>query len=133
MQSIWREQIKELSSALRQSGQLPGLAEISRIGDAYLSTLSDPRLAPNLIQEDVFCGMASDPLLSTLKCLVEYIERMAFKEGHQRGDRACMTKRSDGFAAFPIVKGDRKSALKAAHSNALCEAVERFSWATWWD
>lgn len=85
------------------------------------------------ISEAVTVGFARLPEIAILKALAEWLERIALREGAARGDRSCMTERSDGMAAFPVMLPNRKYAMRRARGNAFREAIERFAWSTWWD
>lgn len=82
------------------------------------------------ISESVAMGIDKDPNIALAKALTEFLERKLSKESADEVVR--LTKRSDGFAAFPVFDSVQNSMLMAA-KNALGEAVERYLWAKWWD
>lgn len=120
----------EFSANLKQRGRLPKNIELCNLQSGVMASVFEATPA-GIINESVFCGMDPDPATAVLKGLVEMIERQAYAEGHKHGLPFCQTKRSDGFAAFPI--GVFPNESKIARENALSEAVERFVWASWWD
>lgn len=114
---------------LKRQDQMPTRIDFSFVGDRYWCVVSDnPTDKISVINEDVYTGFSHQKEIALLKALSERTERYAFIEGHQNQDIACLTERSDGFAALPA--DFQKSDLRA---NALNEAVERFVWSTWWD
>lgn len=123
------ETLATLATALRESGALPRNMEMSQLGPVHMATAFDDP-GSEVISESVSVGMDTDSDLAALKALVEFVERRAFSEGAKKGHKACMTARSDGFAAFPLPS---KDARVRARENAFNEAVERFAWAQWWD
>jgi hypothetical protein len=76
-------------------------------------------------------GIDQDADIALLKALTEFCERRLSKISSDLATK--LTERSDGFAAFPILELSKSSAELRARENALAEAVERFTWATWWD
>ena len=86
----------------------------------------------SLISDRVFTGFDKDIDTAFSKAVSEMIERKSFSTGNKAKLQSCATKRSDGFAAFPI-SNDLKLAVYKARENALNEAIERYAWATWWD
>lgn len=122
--------IEKLSARLASDGKLPAQCNLSEIGPLKMAALFDELDPEAIIRDSVSCGMDVDEDLAILKALVERVERLAFLEGARRGDYACATARSDGFAAFPL---SHKAAVSMAREKALCEAVERYVWAKWWD
>jgi len=114
---------------LKQQNQMPARIDFSVVGDRYWCVVSDNSTdKQSVINEDVFTGFSEEKEIALLKALSERIERYSFIEGHKNKDVACSTERSDGFAALP--SSFSKNDLRA---NALHEAIERFTWATWWD
>ncbi len=118
------------TAKLKERGRLPKNIEASSLTSGTMASIYD---APpsNTISESVFCGIDPNPATAILKGLVEMIERQAFSEGYRNGLPYCQTKRSDGFAAFPV--GIVPNSSEIARENALCEAIERHVWASWWD
>lgn len=118
------------TAKLKESGRLPKNIELSSLTSGTMASIYD---APpsNAINESVFCGVDPNPATAILKGLVEMIERQAFSEGYRNGLPYCQTKRSDGFAAFPV--GIVTNSSEVARENALCESIERHVWASWWD
>lgn len=114
---------------LKRQNKMPARIDFSFVGDRYWCVVSDnPTDKLSVINEDVFTGFSQEKEIALLKALSERTERYAFIEGHKNKDVACITERSDGFAALPSTFS--KENLRA---NALNEAVERFVWSTWWD
>ena len=120
----------EFSAKLKQRDRLPKNIEVCNLQSGVMASVFET-VPAGIINESVFCGMDPDPATAVLKGLVEMIERQAYAEGHRQGLSSCQTKRSDGFAAFPI--GISQNEKQIARDNALSEAVERFVWASWWD
>lgn len=118
------------AAKLKERGRLPKHIEVSSLSSGVMASVFDS--APSsVINESVFCGIDPNPSTAVLKGLVEMIERQAFTEGYKQGLAYCQTIRSDGFAAFPI--GVTSQATAIARENGLCEAIERYVWASWWD
>lgn len=118
------------TAKLKEHGRLPKHIEVSSLSMGTMASVFDS--APSsIINESVFCGIDPTPSTAILKGLVEMIERQAFSEGYKSGLPYCQTARSDGFAAFPI--GVAPQAKAIARENGLCEAIERYVWASWWD
>lgn len=118
------------TAKLKERGRLPKNIEVSSLASGAMASIFD---APptNTINESVFCGIDPNPATAVLKGLVEMIERQAFAEGYKNGIAHCQTKRSDGFAAFPV--GIVPNSKVLARENAFSEAIERYVWASWWD
>lgn len=118
------------TSKLKEHGRLPKHIEVSSLSSGVMASVFNS--APSsVINESVFCGIDPNPSTAVLKGLVEMIERQAFTEGHKHGLVYCQTERSDGFAAFPMSVTSQATAI--ARENGLCEAIERYVWASWWD
>lgn len=118
------------TAKLKERGRLPKHIEVSSLSSGTMASIFDS--APSsVINESVFCGIDPNPATAILKGLVEMIERQAFSEGYKGGLAHCQTTRSDGFAAFPL--GVVPNANGIARENGLCEAIERYVWASWWD
>lgn len=118
------------TAKLKERGRLPKHIEVSSLSSGTMASIFDS--APSsVINESVFCGIDPTPATAILKGLVEMIERLAFSEGYKGGLAHCQTARSDGFAAFPL--GIVPDANGIARENGLCEAIERYVWASWWD
>jgi hypothetical protein len=94
--------------------------------------MTDREIDP-IIGEWVTTGYSASPELSMLKALSEQVEREAFRSGKRLNLKSCQTERSDGLAAFPVAFRTKLSARKQAKLRALSEALERFTWAHWWD
>ena len=119
-------------SNLKAREAMPKHMEIAKLRDFTLVSAYDEK-ASNMITESASLGMDTNPDLAVIKCLMEMIERKAFQEGHRQGLRACQTKRSDGFAAYPRAFSLNDNSHALARQKAYNEAVERYVWATWWD
>lgn len=115
---------------LKERQALPKNIEISELGPVVMASIFD-ELDSEIITESIYTGMDVDPDVAVLKGLVEMVERKAYIHGFEQKHQACLTERSDGFAAFPI-RGSTEAA-KIARTNAYNEAVERYVWAKWWD
>jgi hypothetical protein len=83
------------------------------------------------ISESVAMGIDKNPEIACFKALTEYLERRLSKESADPITR--LTKRTDGFAAYPVLNGNHTEARNLSRKNALFEAAERYLWATWWD
>lgn len=118
----------QLIQELRLRKLLPNFLEVSKVAgftivNAYLSRTSE------VISDKVFTGMAEGSNDALMKCLSEYVERLAVTEW-LRTHVECESHGSDGFAAFPRFMN---IAAERARENAFSEALERYVWATWWD
>lgn len=82
------------------------------------------------ISESVAMGIDRNPYVALAKSITEFLERKLSKESDDFVVK--LTERSDGFAAFPIYSNHQLSQMKA-RKNAFAEAVERLTWANWWD
>lgn len=122
--------LEDFVSDLKARQALPRNIEVSELGSTVMASVYDS-IESNVITESIFTGMDTDPARAVLKGLVEMVERKAFAEGVARGLRSCATERSDGFAAFP--RGISSRSADIAREHALHEAIERYTWATWWD
>ncbi len=103
--------------------------EISTLAGLNFVSAFDER-PTSVMSNDSTAGVDFDPSVAVTKALVEYFERKVFAEGVANGDPKCVRRHSDGVASFP--RSDAK-AHQFARQNALCEAIERFVWAKWWD
>lgn len=110
---------------------MPKTLEFSEVAGFHLVNSYD-KLNATVIHESVATGFNRNSDLAALKSLVEFFERRAFDEGFRRQDPACLTERSDGFAAYPVI-GDVNKGKEKARENAYAEAIERLAWANWWD
>lgn len=124
---------QSIMAALKAVSALPLKAEISEIGGLHLCALHSGLPESAVISESIFSGMDVDADLACLKALVECVERLALIDGARSKNPACMTERSDGFAAFPLETFGTETAMQIARRNALNEAIERYAWARWWD
>ncbi len=124
------EFLLSFTAKLKGCGRLPKHIEVSSLSSGVMASVFDSSPSP-VINESVFCGIDPNPATAILKGLVEMVERQAFIEGYKEGRAYCQTARSEGFAAFPTEAAPAASAI--ARENGLCEAIERYVWATWWD
>lgn len=114
---------------LKEQNSLPKRIDLSKIGDRYWCVVSDYDIdSISVINEDVTTGFSDEKEISVLKALSERAERKAFISGFQNLNPACLTERSDGFAAMPT-----SIEAKSVRQNALNEATERYVWSYWWD
>lgn len=114
---------------LKEQNSLPKRIDLSKIGDRYWCVVSDYDIdSISVINEDVTTGFSDEKEISVLKALSERAERKAFINGFQNLNPACLTERSDGFAAMPT-----SIEAKSVRQNALNEAIERYVWSYWWD
>lgn len=112
---------------LRKKGQAPNF-EFSLLGPFFMCTVSSGRPSIGAIDVDVTCGMSRFSDVALVKGLVEWVERVAVKESLNLQPTKSRT--SDGFAAFPTAVSLNNR--RRARSNALDEAIERFTWMEWW-
>ncbi|MGE4130979.1 MAG: hypothetical protein AB7F86_05040 [Bdellovibrionales bacterium] len=114
-------------------GDEPLNCDLATLGPLHYASLY-PKSTPAdaLIWAQTFSGMDLNRDLAILKALVERVERRAIEEGRSRGEASCTLPRSDGMAAFPTF-GVGPRAFELARRKAYSEAVERFTWASWWD
>ena len=126
------KRMKSIINQLRERDAMPKNVEMAELGHFTLVSAYNERKS-QIITESASMGMDTLPDLAITKCLVEMVERMAFKEGYKNGHITCQTKRSDGFAAYPKVFSLCDNSEAMARKNAYHEAVERYVWASWWD
>ena len=112
---------------------VPKHIQLTSVGDGYFASVYDDDVGAAAISDKVSIGFDRTLDLATLKGIVEWIERSAFRTGAEKALPGCHTPRSDGFAAFPVLSQTDIAGKSAARQNAYCEAVERYVWATWWD
>lgn len=124
--------VEALQSIIRRLKDLklaPAQIDHSKLGEFSIAN-AYREINSQIISGSVTTGFDRNLDLAVLKAVVEWTERQAFEHGFRTGQRACQTKRSDGFAAFPTSTADH---VQRARTNALAEATERFVWAYWWD
>lgn len=121
--------LRKLTSTLNSRNAMPEHTEVAQVGSLNLVNVYN-KLDSEIISNNGATGLDSSLATATLKALTEFFERNAFTEGAERHDEACLTERSDGFAAYPIESGNSKD---KARNNSLNEAIERYVWSTWWD
>ncbi len=121
--------LKHLTLSMKERGILPAKIDVANIGGIRLVN-SYNTVSNKIISDSITTGTDADISTATTKALTEFIERLAFIEGHHNGVTECQTERSDGFAAYPM---KLEGAKVKARQNALNEAIERFVWANWWD
>lgn len=115
---------------LGRRGCLPKHMDISSYCGRYWTVCYD-NPGSSVMNQNSFAGFSDSKEQSVLKALSEKIEREAFASGFNKNLASCLTDRSDGFAAMPIIS--ESDSFKMARDNALNEAIERYVWATWWD
>lgn len=125
--------VERISDLLLTEQMMPEICQLSTIGPLYSAALFNPQENAALIRESIYCGMDLDKEIAILKAFIEFVERMAFWEGQTSGQPSCQSQRSDGIAAFPVGAHGRRYAVEQSRKNALAEAIERYSWAKWWD
>src|SRR5262249_34043092 len=119
---------------LAERGSAPKNVQLTAAGGGYFASVFDEdEGGSSAISEGVSIGFDRTLDLATLKGVVEWLERIAFREGAASGLPGCQTARSDGFAAFPSFSNGALQSKNSARSHAYAEAVERYVWATWWD
>ncbi|MCB0361488.1 MAG: hypothetical protein KDD35_02125 [Bdellovibrionales bacterium] len=128
-----RTELRELITALANSDFHPGNIQMSRLGVTNYVTCE---MAPSesIISENYTCGMDINIFTATIKAIVEHVERKSLLYNRNNNKECSLVSRSDGLAAYPV---SSRSGIEYAHrkarDNALCEAVERYIWASWWD
>ena len=122
--------LEKIILALREREALPRHIEMASAAPYFFANIYD-ELNSQIISESVACGFDKTPEVAVLKGLSEFFEGKAFIEGQKVGLPCCQTKRSDGFAAFPLILDDNYKSN--ARKSSLFEATERFVWSTWWD
>lgn len=118
--------------SLKDKFQFIEKVEYSKISDFYWFNIIES-LENRLISDRTFTGFDTSPNIAFSKAVSEFIERKSFQNGYEKKLSSCLTKRSDGFAAYPLMKNDQASAKTKVREKALAEAIERYVWATWWD
>ncbi len=122
--------LEKIIQALKELKALPKNIEVASARPYFFANIYD-ELNSQIISESVACGFDKTPEVAVLKGLSEFFEGRAFIEGQKNGIACCQTKRSDGFAAFPLTLDENYKSL--ARKSALHEATERFVWSHWWD
>ncbi len=117
---------------LEKKGKSPLKISLAKHGGMFFSSVSDYSGIEFLDPSGGGAG-AETPNLALIKGLMEYVERKVFSENQFSGAKVYNTESIDGTASFPKVLCTKAWALKRAREAALCEAIERFSWATWWE
>jgi hypothetical protein len=115
---------------LKVNKVFPLSIEISKWNNWNLVSCFDQK-PDSYISDSVYMGIDKNLEIALFKALTEFCERTLSRESID--PVAKMTKRSDGFAAFPVLNSDFTMAKIEARGNALREATERFLWSTWWD
>jgi hypothetical protein len=115
---------------LQQRGLAPKEIKISE-WNAWTAVSCFDFVSSKYISESVSMGIDKDTEIALWKALTEFGERKLAKECPDLA--AKLTRRSDGFAAFPVKSVNRDEYLLRARENAHSEAIERFLWAHWWD
>ena len=124
--------LEQIVKRLKDDKVYPKKIDLAQKGNIYFSSIYNKANSP-IISDNVYCGVDTNPKLSLLKCFSEYIERLASYEGQKKGLPSCLYENSDGFAAYPKVVNLKKYSSRKARENAYFEALERYSWASWWD
>lgn len=123
-------QIEQIINDFKLSEKFPKHVDVTKLGSRYWVACYDNKNETIVMDDLSTAGFASDPKLALLKSLSEKVEREAFRSGHKKGIKACLTDRSDGFAAYPKFDSDADHKVR---ESALSEAIERFVWSSWWD
>lgn len=123
----------ELLGRLAERDFAPQNIQLTSVGGGFFASVFGDDVHDDAISENVSIGFAQTPELATLKGVVEWLERAAFREGAAANHPGCRTARSDGFAAFPLIGDSGSKAKNSARKHAYGEAVERYVWATWWE
>lgn len=116
---------------LKSLGLMPAHIEFSNTRSTHIVNVYDT-IESNIISQSVNTGISRSRQVALIKALTERVERKALQASGRRWDSDEFSRRSDGMAAYPTIKG-RDFARKYSRSAALCEAIERYVWATWWD
>lgn len=122
--------VRFLLAELHRRGLLAPKLVMSSVGGITHVSLSSGQVPAGMFY-DAVAGADADPDVAVLKCLAEYLERMAFQEYCER--EKLSEDGTTGFAAFPSVWTSRKTAAARARENAYCESLERYAWNYWWD
>lgn len=122
--------LSEILNFLTINDIMPKNIEVTHLSNMYF-TSSFNFLNGNYISESIASGADYDKELSIIKSLVEYIERLISKTTSDQF-KAEGFSRTDGYAAFPKYYKDTDPNVECK-SNAFHEALERYSWAHWWD
>ena len=102
----------------------------SRFGAYTRAWIGDVGRRNGVFDWGVTGGVSKSPALAVLKSISELIERRAFREW--RHDNADHSPDSTGFACMPYGLRPARRVQMIARENAHCEAIERMSWASWW-
>lgn len=122
--------LEKIILLLKAKKALPKKMEMTSVGGYSFANVYDT-VNSAVISDSVACGFDTDPATALMKSLSEFIETKAFHEGIKNKQASCLTKRSDGFAAYPTI--EPTICRIKAQKNARNEAIERFVWANWWD
>ena len=106
--------------------------EYSKVSDFYWFNIVEVK-DDSLITDRTYTGFDEKLDVAFSKAVSEFVERKSFNMGYSQNLKSCLTERSDGFAAYPLIQNDIAKAKKISRENALAEAIERYAWASWWD
>ena len=124
------EQIRGWASfltILKSRNLLPKQIQISKWNCWHIYSAFDYANS-EFISESIAMGISPISLIAEMKAITEFCERSGMRSSTD--PVTFLTKRSDGFAAFPSYE---LNSTLLARKNALNEAVERYLWAKWWD
>jgi hypothetical protein len=116
---------------MASAGAAPRFIEFANAGACFFANVFDRR-TQHAICPSICTGFASTEGMALRKALSEYIERRAYAHAAAKSLEWASVAGTDGLAAYPTDVGVGV-AVEAARENAICEAVERFAWASWWD
>lgn len=106
--------------------------EYSKVSEFYWFNIVETK-EDCLITDRTYTGFDEKLDVAFSKAVSEFIERKTFNSGYSQNLKSCLTERSDGFAAYPLMQNDIAKSKEKSRENALAEAVERYVWASWWD
>ncbi len=124
--------LSPILQSLKEAALVPANIEHSIVGDFHMINYWNS-LNSEIICESVQCGMSKNLGTALAKCTSEYIERLASRENYDKHHNKTDIRRTDGYACYPNSIESTEDSLDRTRENALSEATERYSWATWWD
>lgn len=120
--------LRYLARKLITANKMPPVVRVNKNGDLYTVMVCEEDKEDRMFANPTAgAGTSGSLVLSTLKALSEYVERLAF---YQQSDKI-VSNGSTGFAAHPKIMS--LSSVKQARTRAYYEAYERYVWPTWWD
>jgi len=122
------EFISNVISDLKSKDLLPVNINVTKKFDLFFYNLYN-KINSNLISDGIYTGIDNNESIALGKSLSEYIERKVLSTLNKSNEDKTS---SLGFAAYPTSNGQNFAESKA-RENSYSEALERYTWASWWD